>query len=161
MVSIVVLPLPSTRSKFINAGSAKECRRSLTRFAGSTNECFILAATAVVGLSEKECLNRKAGSINECLTCNTVGSTSECLIRLLTDSMWLFLNCILVLMVSRGWQMEDSTKPAVPPANNVWLRGFFFFALAVLPLLSDVGMLLAMSYERKGRSFYDIFGAFR
>ena len=28
-------------------------------------------------------------------------------------------------MVSSGWQMEDSTKPAVPPARRCW-SGLFF-----------------------------------
>ena len=31
----------------------------------------------------------------------------------------------LTLMVSRGWQMLDSTRPAVPPAIR-WRRGLFF-----------------------------------
>lgn len=32
----------------------------------------------------------------------------------------------LVLIVSKGWQMELSTKPAVPPAMRL-STGFFFF----------------------------------
>jgi hypothetical protein len=43
-------------------------------------------------------------------------------------------NCIRVLTVSRGWHIDDSTKPAVPPASRCW-RGDTFFPLSFpLPL---------------------------
>ena len=61
------------------------------------------------------CLRRKAGSIMESRIFTTTFSTLVVWRR----------NCILVLIVSRGWQQEDSTRPAQPPATKC-IKGFFF-----------------------------------
>ena len=64
-----------------------------------------------------------------------------------------------VLIVSRGWQTLDSTKPAVPPATRC-ISGCFFFgaaeaaAGAVLDLSSafdaDVDVMVDVQMNRLG-----------
>lgn len=43
----------------------------------------------------------------------------------------------LVLIVSNGWQMELSTKPAVPPATRLSTGFFFFFGSDSLAMINE------------------------
>lgn len=49
--------------------------------------------------------------------------------------------------MSRGWQTEDSTKPAVPPARRCCIIGFFFSCLGVVGVDGEsvlAGLLLGL-----------------
>mmetsp|Transcript_39663 Transcript_39663/g.92821 ORF Transcript_39663/g.92821 Transcript_39663/m.92821 type:complete len:218 (+) Transcript_39663:1180-1833(+) len=69
-------------------------------------------------------------------------------------------SCMRVLMVSRGWQTEVSTRPAAPPARKC-SRGCFFFLGGGMAVLICEGCRLSIatvearrSEARRGVSFF-------
>jgi hypothetical protein len=47
------------------------------------------------------------------------------------------VSCILVLTVSRGWHIDDSTNPAAPPARRCWRGDALFSFFDSAPMIYD------------------------